>query len=419
MLFVIVAALEQLNLSGVSAPLAAFLNEVTTVYLPRIGGAALLLLIAWLIATALRFLIRKASSQFKLDERLNQYGPEEEGQRLSVGESLATAVFWFVFLLFLPGVLNALGLASVADPIQSIFEDILGYVPNIFGALVIGLIGWFAARIIRQVVTNLLAALGIDRYGARIGLSEGRALSSVIGTLLYIFVLLVVAISALERLNIAAITDPATEMLTSIVDIIPAVLGAAAILIVSYYVGRFVGNLIRDLLTNLEFNSLPARLGISWGGERTPAQWVGWLVFLFVMLFAATSAIELLGSDFLVVAMGTIIRFLLNLLLALVIFGIGLYLANLLYNVVSSTEVNNAHFIAQMARIAVLVFAAALGLGQLGIAESIVNLAFGIMLGAIGVAIALSFGLGSREIAGREVEHFISTLRTPDDEGEQ
>ncbi len=134
------------------------------------------------------------------------------------------------------------------------------------------------------------------------------------------------------------------------------------------------------------------------------------------MLFAATSAVELLGSEFLVVAMGTIISFLLNLLLALIVFGIGLYLANLLYRVVSSTEVNNAHFIAQMARIAVLVFAAALGLGQLGIAESIVNLAFGIMLGAIGVAIALAFGLGSREIAGREVENFISSLRGPTDE---
>jgi hypothetical protein len=85
----------------------------------------------------------------------------------------------------------------------------------------------------------------------------------------------------------------------------------------------------------------------------------------------------------------------------------------MVYRIISSTQTNNAHFIAQMGRIAVIVFAAALGLGQLGIAESIVNLAFGIMLGAIGVAIALAFGLGSREVAGREVENFVSSLRSP------
>jgi hypothetical protein len=419
MLFAIVAALDRLNLTAVVQPLSLFLNSVMVIYLPRLLGALTLLAIAWLIATALRFLIRKTAAHFKLDERLNRYGGREEGDVVGVSEPLATAVFWFVFLLFLPDVLNALGLNSVAAPIQGIFEDIFGYIPNVLGASLIFLFGWFAAYIIRQVVTNFLAAIGLDKYGQKIGLSQGRTLSGIIGYLLYVFILLVVVISALEQLNITAISEPATRMLDAIVAAIPALLGATAILIIAYFIGRVVANLVRDVLTNLEFNSLPERLGIKWAGERTPAEWVGWLTLIVIMLFAATSAVELIGSEFLVAAFGAFIQFLLNLTLGLVIFAIGLYFANLVYNVINSTKTNNAHFIAQMGRVAIIIFAAALGLGQLGIAESIVNLAFGIMLGAIGVAIALAFGLGSREIAGREVENFISALRAPEDESEE
>ena len=71
--------------------------------------------------------------------------------------------------------------------------------------------------------------------------------------------------------------------------------------------------------------------------------------------------------------------------------------------------------LARLARIAIIVFAAALGLREIGVANEIINLAFGITLGAIGVAVALAlglgFGLGSKEIAGREVDSFLSSMR--------
>jgi len=261
MLFVFVASLERIGLLGISAPISAFLHELTSNYLPRLGGAALLLFIAWLVASALRFLVRKGAALGKFDERLSKYGAIEEGEQVAISEPLASTVYWFVFLLFLPAVLNALGIASLADPIQGVFDQILQYIPNILGAAVLLLIGWFGARIIRQVVTNLLAAVGIDKYGQRAGMPEERSLSGVIGNVLYIFILLVVIIAALDQLNIAAISGPTTEMLNTIVNIIPLILGAAVVLIVAYAIARVVSNLVGDLLTNVGFNSLPEKLG--------------------------------------------------------------------------------------------------------------------------------------------------------------
>jgi small-conductance mechanosensitive channel len=411
MIFVLVAALERIGLSGISAPLSAFLNDVTTVYLPRLGAAAVLLGIAWLVATALKFLVQKAVSLTKFDERLSKYGALEEGEQVAFGTSLATAVFWLVFLLFLPAVLSALGIASIAEPLQGIFDDILGVIPNILGAVVVFLVGWFVARVINQVLTNLLKAIGADNFGKRVGLSEEYALSTLVGRIVYIFIMLVSIIAALDQLDIAAISGPTTQMLTTIVDAIPGILGATLVLVVSYVIARLVSNLVEELLTGIGFDSIPGKLGLTWSVANSPSKFVGYLVLLAIMLLSATSAAELLGSEFLVNALGTFVDFFWKVVIAVLIFAIGLYFANLAKNMIMKTGSDQAGSIARLAQVAVIVFAASMALRELGLANDIINLAFGITLGAIGLAAALAFGLGSREVAGREVDRFITQIR--------
>jgi hypothetical protein len=342
----------------------------------------------------------------------------EEGEQISISQSLATAVFWFVFLLFIPGVLEALGISAVATPIQSIFDQAVGFIPNVLGAALVLIIGWFVARILRQILTNLLAALGVDRIGERVGLSGERSVSKLVGTFVYTLILLYTIVSALENLQIEAVSGPATRMLDTITNAIPNILGAALVLIISYFIGRLIANLITDLLAGIGFDGVPARIGLNLTGTRTPSQIVGYLILIAIMLFAAVSAAELLGSTFLADILTTFVGFLGQLVLALIILGIGIYLANLARSVVLSAGGENAAFMASVARVAILVLAGAMALRQLGIADDIVNLAFGILLGALAIAAALAFGLGSRDVAGREVERFVSSLRNNDDEGQ-
>lgn len=417
MLFVLVAFFDRLGLSGVAAPFGVFLRDLTAVYLPSLGGAALLLFVAWLVATVLKFLVKKGAELLKLDERLTNYAALEEGVEVSFGKSLATAVFWFVMLLFLPSVLNTLGIQEVAEPIQAIFDRAMGYVPNILGAAMVLLIGWFIARVIREIVVNLLKAIGSDQFGQRLGLSEERSISDLIGLLLYVFILLVTIIAALEQLDIAAISEPTTQMLVTIVEAIPNLLGAALVLIVSYAVARLVSSLVKDLLAGLGLDSVPEKIGMQWSAKTSPSEWVGYLLLVAIMLLAAASAAELLGSEFLVNSLNVFIAFFWKVILAVAIFVIGLYLANLAYKAVMATGTNQANFIGRVAQITVVIFAAAIALREVGVANDIINLAFGITLGAIGIAVALAFGLGSTKIAEREVEGFIEALRAPRSEG--
>ncbi|KAA3643803.1 MAG: hypothetical protein DWQ07_16945 [Chloroflexi bacterium] len=415
MLFVLIAFFQTVQLTAVSAPLSTLLDELLLAA-PNLLGAVLILFIAWIIGSLAKLLVSRALRMTRFEERLGEQAELEE-DRVDVSESLATGVFWLVFLLFLPAVLSALGMQGLVAPVQAVASDILSVVPNIIGAVVLLAVGWFIARIVRQIVTNLLAATNIDSLGERVGVTgEGRTqpLSKIIGSVVYILVLIPAVIAALNSLEIDAISGPAITMLTTVVNGIPAFFGAAVILGVAYFAGRLVAGLVSNLLTGIGFNNLPKVLGLEVEpaeGQATLSEMVGYIVVVAVMMLAAVEAANLLGFDILAVMIADFTGFGLQALLALVIFAIGLYLANITRSVVLSAAGLQATFAANLSRIAVLVFVGALALQQLGIAGDIVNLAFGILLGAIGIATALAFGLGSREIAGRQVERWLTSMQ--------
>lgn len=416
MLFVLVAFFERLNLTGLASPIEQFLGNFTTDYLPRLIGAGVLLFIAWLVAAALRFLVIKGGALLKFDERVSKYAALKEEEQVSFTDTLGVAIYWFTLLLFLPSVLSALGIQQIAVSLQLVFAQIFEYIPNVLGAGVIILVGWFIARVVRQVVEGLLKAIGTDKAGQRVGLSEERSLSEIVGLILYISIFVVAIIAALDALDIPAITIPATQMLSTFINVIPNLIGAALILVVAYYVGRLIANLIKDLLSGIGLDTVPEKLGVTWSGTTTLSQWVGYLILVAIMLFAVVSATEMLGSDALTEIMNVFIAFFWKVVLGVVILVIGLYFANLAYKAVMKTGINNANFIGRLAQTAIVVFASAIALREVGVANEIINLAFGITLAAIGLAAALSFGLGTQKIAERELDGFLTKMRGPKDE---
>jgi len=415
MLFVIVAALEQLNLTAISEPLGNLLTQITSIYIPRLIAAGVLMLVAWLVAAVLRFLTRKILHLVKMDERLTKAGAVAEGKQAGFTEPLATAVFWFTILLFLPSILVALGLNSLAVMLTGVFEDIVSWVPFILMAGLIAVVGWIGARIIRQITISFLTAFGVDKLGQKAGIGEDRSLSKILGNILFYALLAIVLITALDALQLTVISAPLTAMLMEIVAFIPGLLGAIIILVLAYYIGRMIANLVKDLLANVGFDSLPEKLGLKWSATTSPSDWAGSLTLIVILLFAATYAAEVLGSQFLVIAMGQFIAFLWQVFLAAIIFAFGLYFAKLAYSIVASTGMDNANLLGRLAQVAVIIFAGAIALQTLDVANDIVNLAFGIILAGAAFAAALAFGLGSKETAGREVENFITAWRSDEE----
>jgi len=440
-LFAIVASLNALNLEAVSEPLNNFLDQIFA-YLPRVGGAVLLLAAAWITATVVRSLVINGLARFNLDDRLaQQTGMEQGSSPFVLNETIGNVLYWFIFLLFIPLILSALEIPGLLAPVEALINDFLQAIPRIITAGIVLALGWIIARIVRGVVTNLLMATGADQLGTRIGLrataEEGISLSSLAGTIAYVLVLIPAVIAALNELDIEAISGPAILMLERILAAIPQIIMAALVVVVAYFVGKFVADLVTNLLRGAGFDNImtvlglpelnlgsstpsPAQPGLDAEGRplntvqppgRTPSEIMGIIALVAVVLFGVVTATEILNFEGLTLIVRAILRIGARIISGLIVFAVGLYLANLAFRLVNSMGTGQARILAQAARISVIIFVGAMALQQMGVAPDIVNLAFGLLLGAIAVAIAIAFGLGGRDVAADQLREWLASFK--------
>ncbi len=422
-----------LQVEGVSGPLSTLATTVM-LDLPRLLVAIVLAVVAWLIATIVRTVVDKALSATNLDERLSK-GAEMK----PLSQTMGNVAYWLVLLLFLPAIVGALQIEGLMTPLSTMTSDLLGILPNLFAAVIIGVIGWIIAKAVRGLVSNLLAATGIDRFSESHADTRGMKLSQLGGTLAFILVIVPTLIAALDALRIEAISRPLTRMLDVFLQAVPNVIAAAVILILAWFIGRFVAQLVARLLSNLGFDRLPERIGLghvfasgqpasgsagmtppgeetagSYGSPGSPATSAGGgnlstlagrIALFFIMLFATVEAAALLGFDGVHGLLEEFIAFGADILLGLAVFLVGYWLADVAARAIERTH-PDARGMARIARVAILGLVIAMGLRAMGVADDIVNLAFGLVLGAVAVAVALAFGLGGRQAAGQVADRW-------------
>lgn len=405
-LLTLVAVFNSLNLALVSGPFSAFTTQLFE-YAPRMLGGLVLALVGWLVASVVRAVSQKLLDRTQLDEKLS-----EHADMAPIGQSLSGALFWLVILLFVPAILGALQLEGLLDPLRAMVTKTLDMLPNAVAALIIGGVGWILATVLRNLTTHLSHTAGVDKLGSRAGLAETVRLSRVIGLLVFVAVFLPSLIAALDALKVEAISRPATDMLHTMLQAVPNLIAAALILVVTWLVASFASQLLTTLLATLGFDTLPARIQMAHAFERTSASAVvGRVALFFAMLFATVEAAAQLGFAQVSDIVNSFIRFGGDILLGSAILVIGFWLANVAYEAIDRASGAGTKGLARIGRYAILALVIAMGLRAMGIADDIVNLAFGLTLGAVAVAVALSFGLGGREAAGKLMDHWLARFR--------
>jgi hypothetical protein len=174
-------------------------------------------------------------------------------------------------------------------------------------------------------------------------------------------------------------------------------------------IGKVLSGIVTNLLTGLGFNNVLVKLGLAKQPpqeKQLPAVWIGNLVFAAIVLLASVTAAETLGFIAVAALITDFVLFAAHVLMGLLIFSLGLLLARLVAKGIASSDSPNARRMATAARIAILLLAGAMALRQTGLANEIVNLAFGITLGAVAVAFAIAFGVGGRDMAARKLEEW-------------
>ncbi|MEM9568458.1 MAG: mechanosensitive ion channel, partial [Cyanobacteria bacterium P01_E01_bin.34] len=357
LVFVLVAFFNALQLSVVSQPLDDFLSVILS-YLPQFLSAAGLGLLAWLLATGCKMLVTRLMQPMDLEGRFSFLSDEEEGPSTSnvISEAAGTIIYWFIWLFFLPLILGVLELGGVLEPVQNLLDNVLSALPKILTAGIVLTVGWLVATLVRKILVGFLRSVGTDHIGAKVGLreagEEGTKLSDLLGLLAFVLILIPIIVAALEEMAIEAISVPAISMLNQFMTALPQVFTAAGVLIVFFILARFLSEIVTDLLNGFGFDDILVWLGLSSVSStdpalpsdsaetesaegapklpmQTPSEIVGTTVLVLVMMFAAVVASEVLALANVTEVARAILRVFARILSGVLIFGVGLYLANL------------------------------------------------------------------------------------------
>ncbi len=373
--------------------------------IPGVIGALLVLVIGWLIAIVFKKLIYMLLHKFELDKKVNKPGES----KLKIEKGLSKLVFYLVMFYVLLLVLNIMGIQDALAPLNDMLRELMAFLPNLIAAIIIIIVGYVIAKIVSEAVGLIGASL--ENMATKIGMKDKSSIVSLAKQIIFIFIFIPILIVALDALQMEAISNPATEMLATFLSAIPKIIGAAIVFLVFYLVAKFIVPIIKDLLKNLGFDTFPQKMGITniIGEKSSLSNIVGNLVFFFIIFAGLISTIEMIELNLLSVVLTKLLEITGQIFFGLIILALGFFVSKLVYKALSSAEGTKG--IAGISQFATLIIFLAIGLRSMGIANDIVNLAFGLIFGAVAVAIALSFGLGGREAAGKQMDHILKKFR--------
>ena len=403
---------------------AAYWRDQLVLWGPKVLLAILILVVTHFIAKAIQWAVARGIDKVPVLKRHPQAG----GQ--SVGIELGRLAYWLVWLVGLIAALQPLGLSGVLTPVTSLTNEVFAFLPRLLGAGLFFFAGLILARIVRHVIEAALGALNIERLLGRAGISIGEpplavdesgvasegvaparsSIARAVGVTVSATIIIFAAIGALQILQISAISDPATAMLNTIALAIPRVLAALVWLAIAFLIGRWVKTLVETVLPSLGFDDSVRALGIM-PASSNPSRVVGAIALTAILLAAAIEAARQLGGDsvaallFQITALGGKVIF------GTVIIVVGLFLARILASLVGSST-GEAGYAQTIVKYAIIALFTAIGLMFMGLADQIVMMAFGLILGSAAVATALAFGLGGRDAAARILEQWADE-RTP------
>ena len=420
-------------------------NALVYEWAPKAIGAVLILFVAWFIGKAVKWALAKVINRIPGAAKATA----SDNPKHSIGASLGDVAFWLILLFGVVAALGVLNLGQVVTPLNSLLNQVASFVPSVLGAVLIFFIGFVVATLAKRVVEAALQAANADRWLEKSGLPKATGstgVSSAIGTLVFVLILIPITIAALEQLGIESLTIPAVAVLSTVLAAIPHVLAAAIVLAVGWFIGRWVAQLIERVLPATGFDrsissltsltastSTPAApnpatapyagdvtpataraLGGEVSNPMTPSGIVGKIAMVAIVAFTAVEAAKLLQFGTIAVTLQEILALAGHVIVGGIIITAGVLIGGVLANLINKGTGGADGFASTLVRWATIALATAMGLRFMGIADDIVLLAFGLILGAAAIAAALAFGLGGREAAGKVAQMWADKVtKTP------
>lgn len=360
--------------------------------------AVLLLVVAFIAANIAKKLIVKLLNAINVEKLLGKLGAKEAVAKSAIA-FIGKLVYFVVFLLFLPSVLDRLGMDSVSTPITNLVNRFLAFVPNLIAAGVIIAVGLFIAGLVKDLLASFLKAVKVDTLQEKAGIkaTESTSFSSIIANVIYGVIVLVVVTTGLDQLEIPAISRPANDIVASIFAIIPSVLAAIVIIAAGVFIAKLVAKLLEGLLAGVGTDSLLEKITGS-KKKLSLSKVISDVVKYVLVIIFLVQGINVLDLPVLTNIGAAVLGYLPAVLTAVIILAIGMFAANTAEAAIVK-KFPNAKAGALVAKVVIYVFVGFVCLSQLGVAINIVEDTFVLIVAAVCVAFAIAFGVGGRTFA--------------------
>lgn len=217
--------------------------------IPNILGAIAILIIGWLVTKIVVFVIKKAlklAKADKLDDKLNETELFGDGKlNFDIIKIVTSFVKWFLLLVFMVVAADVAGL----NMISQLIGDLMSYLPKLFVAIIIFLIGVFIASFIKKSLTSLFKSLEI---------SGGNAIGQIVFTIITVFV----SITALNQAGIdtSIITNNITLILGSLLLAFAIALGLGSREAITRLINAFYTRKTYELGQKIKFNDVSGEI---------------------------------------------------------------------------------------------------------------------------------------------------------------
>ncbi len=379
--------------------LQTFVNHFFEGNASKLIAAFLILIIGWFVALLIKGGVTRALKRTNWDEKLLASDSNQDANKV-----FGKMAYYIVMLYVLMLVLDTLGLSQALEPLNNMVSNFMAALPKIVYASVVGYVGYLLAKVVSSLIN--ISGGALDNWVEKTGFENTDQIVNILQKVVFLVIFIPMLVQAFAILDMDAISVPASQLLGNFTNMIGDVLLAAIVLFLFVWGGRFIANFLTDLFKGLGFDNHAEKLGLSQIlGNASISKIASNIIYFFIVFFGVITATDILDLNDLSEIFNNLVNLTGQILFGLVILVIGNFISKVIYDALMRGEGNQ--FVANVVRYASLALFLAIGLRQMGIANEIIDLAFGLTLGAVAVVIALSYGLGGREAAGKHFQKIL------------
>ncbi|WP_081927264.1 mechanosensitive ion channel family protein [Halobellus rufus] len=322
---------------------------------------------------------------------------------------------------------NTVTVLQVGDAVNQAIADAVAYLPTVVAALVILVVGYLVGRLLGGLVTRIVRRIGVDRYTegtAMENAGEGDGIAHALGKIVAFYVYFVAILAAADVLDIPQLT----QLLSELGAFLPVILGALVVLVIGFIAGRFVGDLVADVVGGFNvgryLRETPMeRLSDS---EGEFGRLVGLLVTYYIYLLTLLAVADILAIDALSELLDTFAAYLPALIGGLLVLLVGIWVAERVAAIVSGMgDGRTAHVASLVVKVLIYYITITIAVATIGfeilvltnLFTAFVAAFFGALAIALAIGIGLAVGLGGQEYVAENVDEWVDSARasvTPD-----